>query len=187
MDDAVRDWELERFRSYLMLLARQGMGELLRAKDSPEDLVQEALAEAHGMRDRFRGTSEGQLAEFLRMILHHTIIDRAKGYKREKRNAALERSLEERFQDSSRRLLDVIPAHGDSPSRAAIRGERAFRLLDALAQLPPAQRDAVAFRHLQGKTLAEIAAAMRRSELSVASLIHRGLTALRASLRELDA
>jgi len=187
MDDAVRDWDLERFRPYLLLLARQGMGELLRAKDSPEDLVQEALAEAHGLRGRFRGTTAGQMAEYLRMILHHALIDRAKGYRRDKRDAAMERSLEERFQDSSRRLLDVIPARGDSPSRAAIRGERAFRVLDALSRLPPAQRDAVAHRHLQGRKLAEIAAIMRRSELSVASLIHRGLAALRAALGGLEA
>ena len=55
-------------------------------------------------------------------------------------------------------------------------------MADALAQLPDAQREAVVQHHLQGATLAEVAAQLQRTEAVVAGLLHRGLKHLRQLL-----
>jgi RNA polymerase sigma-70 factor (ECF subfamily) len=54
----------------------------------------------------------------------------------------------------------------------------------ALAELPPFQRLALTLRYLDGLTVAEIAAALGRSEHAVESLLARGRVALRSLLRD---
>ena len=44
-------------------------------------------------------------------------------------------------------------------------------------------REAVRLRHLEGKSLAEMAQRMDRSERAVAALLNRGIVALRGRLR----
>ena len=55
---------------------------------------------------------------------------------------------------------------------------------DALARLPEPQREAVTLKHLEGRPLLEVANVMNRSPASVASLLRRGLAALRELLAE---
>ena len=60
-----------------------------------------------------------------------------------------------------------------------MRGEDAVRLAMALNQLPEDQAEAIRLRHLEGWTLAAMAAHLNRSESSVAGLIKRGLQKLK--------
>lgn len=64
-----------------------------------------------------------------------------------------------------------------------------LRLLlgEALAQLPPAQREIVVLRHIGGLSPREIAERLGRSEDSVHGLHHRGRRALREALTQMDA
>ena len=50
-----------------------------------------------------------------------------------------------------------LAAEQSSPSQRALRKEYSVRLAAALAQLPEPQREAVALRHLEGWSLADIA------------------------------
>ena len=59
------------------------------------------------------------------------------------------------------------------------REEQVSLLARALAQLPDDQRLAVEQHHLRGVALAEVAASMGRTRGAVASLIFRGLQAIR--------
>jgi RNA polymerase sigma-70 factor (ECF subfamily) len=175
---------LDRFRDYLVLLARLHFDPRLQVKLDPSDVVQQTLLEAHQKRDQFRGTSEAELAAWLRRMLAHNLADALRDFGRAKRDLNLELSLERCFEDSSSRLQAWLAAEQSSPSEQAIKNEQLLQLAEALTQLPDAQREVVVLHHLQGWTLAELAAHLGRSEPAVAGLLHRGLDKLRTLLRE---
>ena len=60
---------LERYRNYLLALARVQIGRRLQRKVEEGDLVQETFLEAHRAFGRFRGTTEAEFAYWLRQIL----------------------------------------------------------------------------------------------------------------------
>lgn len=177
------DVDVERYRDYLRLLARLHLDPKLRSKMDPSDIVQQTLLEAHERRDQFRGGGDGALAAWLRKSLVHNLADAARGLRREKRDAARERSLDRAVQATSARLGACLAAEQRSPSSVASRDEQALRLATALEKLGDAQREALVLHHLQGKPLSEVAAALGKSEPAVAGLLHRGLLRLREILQ----
>ena len=177
-----RGWQLERYRSYLDLLARLQLDSRLRSKLSASDLVQQTLLKAHEKRDQFRGTSEAEAAGWLRAILANTLAEAARAYGRQQRDHSRERSLEAAVEESSARLEAWLAADQSSPSEAADRHDQLLRMADAVSRLPADQRKAVELRHLFGLPVAEIAAQMGRTEVAVAGLIRRGLKRLRELL-----
>src|SRR5205807_992994 len=52
---------LERYRAYLVLLARLQIGRKLQSKADPADLVQETFLQAHRRRDQFAGNTQEEL------------------------------------------------------------------------------------------------------------------------------
>ena len=164
-------WELDRYRNYLRLLARLQLDPRLRGKLDPSDLVQQTLLQAHQMRDQFRGTTEAEQAAWLRQILVRTMANAARDLGRLKRDVGRERSLEAAIEDSSMRLEVWLASEQSSPSACAEKNERLLRLAEALEQLPEAQRDAVVLHHLRGLSLAEMAGQLDRSEGAVAGLL----------------
>lgn len=62
--------------------------------------------------------------------------------------------------------------------------EQDLNVADAVSRLPPDQQDAVVLHHLQGKSLAELATILNRSQTAVAGLLYRGLKQLRHLLSE---
>jgi RNA polymerase sigma-70 factor, ECF subfamily len=172
----------ERFRDYLLMLARLNLDARWRDKLDPSDVVQQTLLEAHAKRGQFRGRGESEMAGWLRQILAHNLADAVRALCRGKRDPARERSITRSLDESSARLAALVP----SPSEQAAGNEQVVRLTAALARLPEPQREAVARHHLQGWTLAELAAHLGRSEPAVAGLLHRGLKRLRELLHEPD-
>src|SRR5947209_12626109 len=96
--------EPERFRSYLLLLARMQLGARLRAKLDPSDLVQQTLLDAHRQRAQFRGSTSTEMAAWLRQMLACNLADALRGFGRAKRDVGRERSLEAAVDESSARL-----------------------------------------------------------------------------------
>jgi RNA polymerase sigma-70 factor (ECF subfamily) len=174
---------LERFRHYLLLLARLHLGGQLRAKLDPSDVVQQTLLEAHRKRAQFRGHSEAEMAAWLRQMLTYSIADALRAFGRAKRNVAQERSLEAAWEDSSARVEAWLSADGSSPSQRAQREEELLQLAEALAVLPEEQRTAVELKHLQSCSVAAIAQHLGRSETAVGGLLRRGMAKLRALLK----
>ncbi len=170
---------LERFRNYLLLLARMRLDDRLGARLDPSDVVQETLLEAHRKQAQFRGRTDAELAAWLRQMLAYAIADAVRAQGRARRDVARERSLEAALDDSSARLEAWLAADQSSPSDRAQREEQLVQLAEALAQLPEDQRRAVELKHLQGYTVADVARTLGRTETAVGGLLRRGMTRLR--------
>ena len=175
---------LERFRSYLHLLAGLHLNPRLRGKLDASDVVQQTLVQALEGLEQFRGSSDAELAGWLRTIMARRLANAVRDLGRDKRNVDRERSLEAGLNDSSARLEAWLVAEQSSPSQRAERNEQVVRLADALATLPEAQCEALALHHLHGWTLEEVARHLGRSEAAAAGLIKRGLRALRERFRD---
>jgi len=169
----------ERYRAYLHLLARLQLPARLRVKFDSSDLVQQTLLEAYRAADQLAGMEEPARAAFLRRMLANNLADLVRRYRTEARDLDRERPLEAQVQQSSARLGDFLAASGSSPSQRCAREEELLALADALAQLPEDQRLAVEMKHLEGASVAEIAAVLGRTDTAVGGLLRRGLVRLR--------
>jgi RNA polymerase sigma-70 factor (ECF subfamily) len=177
------DPHLERYRSYLILLARMQLDGRPKAKIDPSDIVQQTLMEAHAKRSQFAGDEIGFCA-WLQKALVNNLRDALRAIRRGKRDVAREQSVEALVEASSARLGEWLAVDNSSPSRKAVSNEDLLRLADALERLSQPQRDAIVLHHLQRWTLAEVAETLGRSEAAVAGLLHRGLRRLRELLGE---
>ena len=175
---------LERHRPYLTLLARSHLNPRNPAKLDSSDIVQQTLLDAYAKRDQLRGTSEGEVAAWLREILKHNLADALRNQHRDKRDVRRERSLEVAIDDSFCRTQAWLAAVQSSPSQRAVKQEDLSRLSEALTGLPEAQREAIVLHHLQGLKLTDVATEMGRTEAAVAGLLFRGLKALQTLLSE---
>src|SRR6516164_1419988 len=173
---------LEPFRSYLEVLARVHLDPRLRGKLEAADVVQQAFLRAYAAWPEMKNPDQPVLTAWLRRILARTLADVVKHYDRDKRAVDLERSLEADLDRSASGLAGWLAADQTSPSRAAQRNEELLRLADALAGLPEPQREVVILKHCRGQTLQQIADHLGRTVPSVASLLRRGLEALRHRL-----
>jgi RNA polymerase sigma-70 factor (ECF subfamily) len=172
--------DLERFRTYLGLLARLQLDPRLRGLVDPSDLVQQTLLKAHENWGQHRGTTAEERAAWLRAILARELAQaiRKVDRRQEHRRISLERALGE----SSARLEAWLQSDSTSPSGRAERQEQLLRLAEALARLPGDQRTALELHHLQGLPVPEVGQQMGRSAASVAGLLRRGLAELRVVL-----
>lgn len=175
---------LDRFRSYLRLLARMQLDRRLQAKLDPSDVVQQTLLHAHRARQAFRGQTDAELAAWLRQILARNLAHAVRDFGREKRNVARERSLQAELDASSARLAAWLAADQSSPSQRAVRNEQVLQMAEAIDALPEAQREAIELHYWQNWSLAEIAGHLGRSKPAVAGLLHRGLKTLKQQMLE---
>ena len=175
---------LERFRAYLRLLAWLQLDARLLARVDASDIVQLTLLEAHKTRHKFRGRSKGELAAWLKQILIHNLADAFRAHRRAKRDVDLERSLDEAVTHSTSNMKAWLAARQSTPSKTLVREEECLRLVEALARLPEAQREAVELHHLKGLSLQELAHHLGRSKAAVAGLLHRGMKGLKGLLEE---
>jgi RNA polymerase sigma-70 factor (ECF subfamily) len=173
--------ELGRYRSFLRLQA-MGVSPQFRSRVEASDIVQQTLLDAHEKLDQFRGSSEGEMAKWLSQILSNNITDAIRALRRQKRDVARELPLQGGPQESFQSPAERIAADQTSPSLCVHRAEQAFQLSEAIQSLPLPQQEVIVLHHLQGRSLAEVAASMDRSQSAVAGLLYRGLKSLRKSL-----
>ena len=171
---------LESYRNYLRLVARAGIAPALRGKADPSDVVQETLLRAHQHFDQFQGTTEPELAAWLRQILARNLADLVRRYRTAgTRGVAREQPLEDRLERSSQALGAMLATNGHSPSQSAQRRELGVILADALAELTADYCEVIVLRTLEGRSWDEVARAMGRSPDAVRVLWTRALKKLR--------
>jgi RNA polymerase sigma-70 factor (ECF subfamily) len=173
---------LEKFRSYLGLIARLELDPALEAKVDVSGVVQQTLWEAHQAGEA-PGDDEARV-RWLRRILANNLQDEIRKFRAQARSVERERSLHAALDASSLRIEHWLASQQSSPSQLAIRREGALRLADALARLPEDQRRAIELHHLQGLTLAQTAQTLERTKGAVAQLLFRGLRKLKEILRD---
>jgi RNA polymerase sigma-70 factor (ECF subfamily) len=174
---------LERYRDYLALLVRLQIGRRLQGKADAADVVQETFLEAHRDCAQFRGSTEGELAAWLRQVLARNLANLVRRYyATQRRNVRLERDLNAELDQSSRAIDAGLLARHESPSQGAARREQALLLADALGRLPEDYREVLILRHLEGLTFPDVAHRMGRTLDSVEKLWARALARLRLTL-----
>jgi RNA polymerase sigma-70 factor (subfamily 1) len=140
--------------------------------------VQETLLEAGRDLPQFRGSYELELTAWLHRIMVRNLANQAKFHHRQRRDQARQVSLDAWLNPSGPLLEQYQAAPISSPSSHAIREEQDEILAGALSRLPPEQHAVVVLRIFKQRSLAEIAAALGRSEDACRKLWTRALTAL---------
>jgi RNA polymerase sigma-70 factor (ECF subfamily) len=174
---------LDAYRNYLRLLARTSLHGSKGAGADPSDLAQETLLRAHQRFGQFRGSTEGELAAWLRRILCRVLADSVR--RRTGRGGHLphEKSLDAQVDSSSFALHKLIPSKGTSPSLAAQRRELGVLVADALAELSPDHREVIVLRHFEERDWKEVGRRMGRSADAVRMLWARALERLRPVIK----
>jgi RNA polymerase sigma-70 factor (ECF subfamily) len=174
---------LELYRNYLYLLARTQIDLHLQARANPSDVVQETFLHACRHFRQFRGTTEAELLAWLRRILVRNLARLVeKQVLTQKRDVRREVSLDQRrraLHASSSRFEAALASQVSSPSAQAQRRELAALVADQLAALPPAYREVIVLRNLEGLPFDEVARRMGRSAGAVRVLWLRALDRLR--------
>ena len=177
---------LELYRNYLKLLARAQVDLHLRSRADASDLVQETFLDACRDFHQFRGSTEAELMAWLKKILIYNV---AKFIQRQvvakKRDARRDVSLDRHLaaiNQSSAHFEAALASPASTPSVQASRRERAAVVADYLAQLPPAYREVILLRNLEGLAFADVARRMQRSSGAVRILWVRALDQLRKLL-----
>jgi RNA polymerase sigma-70 factor (ECF subfamily) len=173
---------LERFRPYLRVLARGQIDPKLSGKLDPSDVVQDTLVRAIRAQSEYRGSSDAELAGWLRQILVHSLANSLRDFAREKRDTDREQAIRAGIEQSSFRLGAWLATDASSPSEQAVRNEDLIRLADAIEALPESQREALTLHHLQRWTLDAVAEQMGRTPAAIAGLIKRAVRQLRQHL-----
>lgn len=135
------------------------------AQDHLDDVVQETLITVHRVRHTYDPTRSYDA--WLCAIASRRAIDALRKRGR--------RDRRERHDDFA---LDTH-ADGDDASAATERQQRARRLREAVAHLPPAQREAVEHLGIKERSLAEAATHTGRTTGALKVNLHRALKALR--------
>jgi RNA polymerase sigma-70 factor (ECF subfamily) len=181
--DSALGQRLEAHRAYLTILARMQIGRRLQGKAEAADVVQETFL--HAVRDfaQFRGTSDQELAAWLRQILAARLADLFRRFcGTQGRDVRLEQSLQVEIDQSSQGFDRGLVAPLTSPSQQAARHEQVTWLAQALEGLPADYREVLVLRHLEECEFPEVARRMDRSVEAVKKLWARALARLRQSV-----
>jgi DNA-directed RNA polymerase specialized sigma24 family protein len=127
------------------------------------------------------GPDGSRATAWLRRILATTLVDLHRRYGRDKRDAGLERSLEQALEPSSLCLGKLWADEHPMPRAVYDQADRQVSLAEVLTRLPESQRMALTLRYLHDPpcSLAEIARQLERTEKAAAGLVSPALETLR--------
>ncbi|WP_425614806.1 sigma-70 family RNA polymerase sigma factor [Anatilimnocola sp. NA78] len=176
---------LQQRRPQLMAFIERQLGTALRRKVEPDDVFQEASAEA------VRALPNAELSErdpfsWLCQIAERRIVDLHRRYfDAQKRDAGREVPLGAGGADTSApNLAQMLAASITSPSAAFSRNVREARLESALQALPDDQREALRLRYQFDMPSKEIAEKLGKSDAAVRVMLTRSLKKLQQLLGE---
>jgi RNA polymerase sigma-70 factor (ECF subfamily) len=136
-------------------------------RPTAEDLTGDVFKSAIEGLPRFRGPVEA-LGGWLFRIAHHDLCDFRRKQTRSPAITPLDDALDEA----------ALAAGADDPEELAIQRIEGDRVLAALRQLSPEQREVLLLRMAAGLTAPEVAATLGKTTGAVKALQHRGLASL---------
>jgi RNA polymerase sigma-70 factor (ECF subfamily) len=139
---------LEHFQPLLKKFADRSIGQTLRRRMSPSDLVQETMLSATSQFQSFRGQSELELQSWLMELMRSRLTD---GLRRHK--FAARRTIDREVPCSGSSLGDASP----TPSQLVDSQDDTKNLLDAIQLLSPEAQTIVRMRYLENQSFDSIA------------------------------
>ena len=136
-------------------------------RHTAEDLTGDVFKSAIEGLPRFRGPVEA-LGGWLFRIAHHDLCDFRRKQTRSSGTTPLDEALDEA----------ALAAGADDPEELAIQRIEGDRVLAALRQLSPEQREVLLLRTAAGLTAPQVAATLGKTTGAVKALQHRGLARL---------
>jgi RNA polymerase sigma-70 factor, ECF subfamily len=175
----------ESYRDYLHLLGLAQLEKDLIDKVDLSGIVQMTMLEAFQHADHVPGDEQDRRI-WLRRVFLNNLLDSLRKLRTQKRDIGSEVPLDRSIGNSASRLQAWLTTDESTPSVNAMKSEKADLLLQAISELPAAQREAIQLHHLQALSLEEISYRMERPKGAIAALIYRGIQSLRSngSLRE---
>lgn len=175
----------ESYRDYLHLLGLAQLDKDLIDKVDLSGIIQTTMLEAFQHTAGVPGDEQEQRI-WLRRLFLNNLLDSLRKLRTQKRDIGSEVPLDRSIGNSASRLQAWLASEESTPSVKAMRSEQADLLLQAVSELPAAQRQAIQLHHLQSLSLEEISCRMERPKGAIAALIYRGIQSLRSngSLRE---
>lgn len=177
-DPKAVDRLLDRHRGRLRRMVGLRLDRRVAARVDPSDVVQDALAEAARRLGEYLARRPVPFYVWLRRIAWERLV------KTHRRHAAGRRAVGREEvpplpDESAQALADRVADPGPGPCEAAARAELRARARAALDALPPADREVLALRHLEGLSTAEAAAVLGCSEGAAKVRLLRALQRLR--------
>jgi RNA polymerase sigma-70 factor (ECF subfamily) len=170
-----RNGDAEAFRGIVETYSRPLWRAAFRVLGDPvasEDAVQDGFLRAWRALDRFDERAE------LSTWLYRIVINAAIDHKRERRRREpLSGVLPEDFNGQTKARSATPDAH-----RHAFGRELVDRAQEVIAELPETERTAILLRHFEGRSIAEIASALRCGESGAKQAVFRAVHKLRAVL-----
>ena len=186
-DQLAFDQFLAENRDRVLRFVMGKMSDALRRKVEAEDILQETFS--HCAR-AFLGMDPSNLdpLAWLYQVAERRTIDAHRHYfGAQKRDAGREVALGAgRSTATSPALIDMLIASFTSPSQAFARGQREQQLLDAMAQLPDDQREALRLRYVADLPTKEIAERIGKSDGAIRVMLTRSLKRLAHLLDETE-
>lgn len=190
LTERVREGDVEAFvelaelkRRPLLAFVERKLSDAMRRKVEAQDIVQEAIIAA------VNGFDEMDLSErdpfgWLCHQAERRIIDAHRRYfGAKKRAAGREVGLDAPAGDSGGGMVDLLVASMTSPSKAFSRGQREFKMLAALDDLPDDAKTALRLRYVDGLPSKQIAEQLGKTDAATRVLLTRSLARLQKTLR----
>lgn len=173
---------LQSFRNYLLLLADDELGNEVKAKVSPSDVVQDSFLEARHDFAQFAGSTPEQFHAWVRRILLNNVSNVLRDFCGTKR-----RDISRETPLGNSHAGDIADSRSAiSPSGTAIRHEELDKLQNALTRLPSHYQEVIHWRNYERASFAEIGQHLHRTAAAARKLWIRALEMLQQELDELN-
>lgn len=182
--DAAIDELLLLYRARLRQLFAVRVGDWMRGRVDPSDLVQETLTEAAQKLEKFLVDRPIAFYPWLRQIGIQRLSKAREFHLAQKRNAMRERHGVDLSGESVQHLVDRLGANLPSPSAIARQAEQSDQMRKIIAQLSESDRELLVLRYLEQLPVDECLTVLRVSREAYKKRHFRAIKRLRELLTE---